>query len=98
MKESFDLMLISEWNGLSEQEIVSKVQDQVREALINQRFTVICGYNILRFDIPLLICRCVQYSLNKIDEIAKMRARDVSKSQLIVSTTETSPLRLVITS
>jgi hypothetical protein len=72
MKESIDPMLISEWNGLSEQEIVSKVQDQVREALINHRFTVICGYNILRFDIPLLICRCVQYSLNKIDEIAKM--------------------------
>jgi len=71
MKESIDPMLISEWNGLSEQEIVSKVQDQVREALINHRFTVICGYNILRFDIPLLIRRCVQYSLNKIDEIAK---------------------------
>lgn len=72
VKESIDPMLISEWNGFSEQEIVSKVQDQVREALINHRFTVICGYNILRFDIPLLICRCVQYSLDKIDKIAKM--------------------------
>jgi len=62
VKESIDPMLISEWNGFSEQEIVSKVQDQVREALINHRFTVICGYNILRFDVPLLICRCVQTS------------------------------------
>jgi DNA polymerase elongation subunit (family B) len=72
LKESIEPILISEWDGLSECEIVRKVQDQVRKALSSHRFAVICGFNILRFDIPLLICRCVQYSLDKHDVIAKM--------------------------
>lgn len=72
LKESIEPVFISEWDGLSECEIVKKTQDQVREALKNHRFTVVCGFNILRFDIPLLICRCVQNSLGKPDEVAKM--------------------------
>jgi DNA polymerase elongation subunit (family B) len=72
LKESTDPILISEWDGLNECEIVRKVQDQVREALRNHRFAVVCGFNILRFDIPLLICRCVQYQLANHNEIAKM--------------------------
>jgi DNA polymerase elongation subunit (family B) len=72
LKESIDPILISEWDGLNECEIVRKVQDQVREALRNHRFAVVCGFNILRFDIPLLICRCVQYQLANHNEIAKM--------------------------
>lgn len=72
LKEGIDPLLISEWNGLTECEIVRNVQDQVREAWMHHRFAVVCGFNILRFDIPLLICRCVQYQLGKHDEIAKM--------------------------
>jgi len=72
LKASIDSILISEWDGLSECKIVSKVKNQVREALGNHRFAVICGFNILRFDVPLLICRCTQYSLGKHNEIAKM--------------------------
>ena len=72
LKESIDPILISEWDGLNECEIVRKVQDHVREALRNHRFAVVCGFNILRFDIPLLICRCVQYQLGNHNEIAKM--------------------------
>lgn len=72
LKESIEPVLISEWDGLSECEIVRKVQDQVREAQKNHRFAVVCGFNILRFDIPLLTCKCVQYSLDKHDVIAKM--------------------------
>ena len=72
LKESIEPVLTSKWDGLSECEIVKKVQDQVREALKNHRFAVVCGFNILRFDIPLLICRCVQNSLGKPDEVAKM--------------------------
>lgn len=72
LKESIEPTLISEWHGLNECQIVSKVQDHVREAMNNHRFTVICGFNILRFDIPLLISKCVQHSLGKHDETAKM--------------------------
>ena len=72
LKESIEPILINEWDGLNECQIVSKVQDQVREAMISHRFTVICGFNILRFDIPLLICKCVQHQVGKPDEVAKM--------------------------
>lgn len=72
LKEKIDPILISEWDELTEQQIVSIVQDHIQEALRNHRFTVICGYNILRFDIPLLICRSVQYTLEKHDVVAKM--------------------------
>jgi len=70
--ETVEQILISEWNGLCECEIVKKVQEQVRDALMNHRFTVICGFNILRFDIPLLICRGVHYSLDRHDVITKI--------------------------
>jgi hypothetical protein len=72
LKENIDPVLISEWDGLNESGIARKVQDQVREAWRSHSFTVLCGFNILRFDIPLLICRCVQNSLDKHDVIAKM--------------------------
>jgi DNA polymerase elongation subunit (family B) len=72
LKENIDPILISEWDGFNECQIVEKVYEQVKQAMVSHRFTVICGFNILRFDIPLLICRCVQHSLGRHDEIAKM--------------------------
>lgn len=72
MKENIDPILTSEWNGLNECQIVEKVYEHVKQAMASHRFTVICGFNILRFDIPLLICKCVQHSLGKHDEITKM--------------------------
>jgi predicted PolB exonuclease-like 3'-5' exonuclease len=72
LKENLEPILINEWDGLNECEIVRKVQDQVREEWKNHRFAVVCGFNTLRFDIPLLICRCTQYQIGKHDEIAKM--------------------------
>jgi len=72
LKQVIDPILISEWDGLSEYEIVNEAQERVKEALRNHRFTVICGFNILRFDIPLLLCKCVQHSLEKHDVNTKM--------------------------
>ena len=65
-------ILTSEWDGVCEREIVVKLQNQVKEALKNHRFAAICGFNILRFDIPLLLCKCVQYSIDKHDVLTKM--------------------------
>ena len=65
-------ILLSEWDGFDEREIVKKLHDQIKEAFARYRFTVVCGFNILRFDIPLLILKFVQYSLGKHDEITKM--------------------------
>lgn len=72
LKESIEPILSSEWNGFSESEIVKNMQDQVKKARENYPFVVLCGFNILRFDIPLLTCRCAKYSLDKHDNIAKM--------------------------
>lgn len=65
-------ILLREWNGLDEKKIVTELQRQVRKALQNHGFTVICGYNILRFDIPLLICKSVHYSLGEHEAICQM--------------------------
>jgi len=65
-------VLLNEWNGMKEHEIVAKVQDHIRMALSSHRFTVIVGFNILRFDIPLLLCKSVQHSLGKHEEVSKM--------------------------
>jgi hypothetical protein len=72
LKTDVEPILFNEWDGLSEYDIVNKIQSQVKEALTNYRFTVICGFNILRFDIPLIICRCSHYLLEKQDVISKM--------------------------
>jgi len=72
LKEKIDPILISEWNGLNECQIVKNVHNQIKQTMMSHRFTVICGFNILRFDIPLLVCRYVQCSISKHDEVAKM--------------------------
>jgi len=72
LNKSIDPILVGEWQGFDECDIVKKTQDQVREAWMNHRFAVICGFNILRFDVPLLICKCVQYSLGNLIMLAKM--------------------------
>jgi len=72
LKENVDSVVFSEWNGLDECQIVDKVHEQVKRAMASHRFTVICGFNVLRFDVPLLTCRCVQHSLGKLDEVSKM--------------------------
>jgi DNA polymerase elongation subunit (family B) len=65
-------ILVSEWDGFDEREIVMKMQNQVKESLMNHDFTVLCGFNILRFDVPLLLSKCVEHSLGKHDVNAKM--------------------------
>lgn len=63
---------LKEWGELNEQEIVTKSQSYVKEALSSHRFTVICGFNILRFDIPLLLCKSTKYSLGRLEALSKM--------------------------
>jgi len=65
-------ILLKEWDELDERKIVMKVQEYVKKALRSYRFAVICGFNILRFDIPLLLCKSIQYSLGNHDIITKM--------------------------
>ena len=72
LDETIEPILLKEWGGLDERMIVVKLQSYVKEALRSHRFTVICGYNILRFDIPLLLCKSMQYHLGKQEVLSKM--------------------------
>ena len=72
LNEIIEPILLKEWDGLDERTIVTKLQNHVKEALRSHRFTVLCGYNILRFDIPLLLCKSKQHSLGKHEVLSKM--------------------------
>lgn len=72
LDKNIEPILLKEWDGLDERTIVTKLQGYVKEALSSHRFTVICGFNILRFDIPLLLCKSMKYSLGKLEALSKM--------------------------
>lgn len=72
LEKDIDTALFKEWGGLDERAIVSSLYDKVKVALTTHKFTVICGFNILRFDIPMLVLKAVNYGLDKHDELAKM--------------------------
>lgn len=65
-------VLFSEWNGFDERQITKQLQDHVKEAIASHKFIEIIGFGILRFDIPLLTARSVQYSLSTYNEALKM--------------------------
>ncbi len=60
LKNDLSPMIISEWKGNDEKMIVEQVLDQVNKSLGDSRFTDVIGFNILRFDIPMLICKSVE--------------------------------------
>lgn len=72
LKENVEFILFNEWDGLGERAIVAKVYDCANESLMEHRFTVICGFNVLRFDVPLLICKAVLYGIAKHEVVSKM--------------------------
>jgi len=72
LKEDVETVLLSEWDGLDERAIVAKTCDYVKKSLREHRFTVICGFNVLRFDVPLLICKAVLFRLSAHERITKM--------------------------
>jgi hypothetical protein len=60
LKQNIPPMIFAEWKGHNEKKIVELVLEQVNKSLGESRFTDVCGYNILRFDIPMLICKSVE--------------------------------------
>ena len=47
LKTNIEPILLSEWDGLSECDILSRVHNKIKETLANDRFTVVIGFNIL---------------------------------------------------
>lgn len=65
-------VLYSEWDGLDEKAIVSEVERTIRRTCSEYRFTTIVGFNILRFDVPLLVAKSGRTSQSGLEYISKM--------------------------
>jgi hypothetical protein len=72
LKRDFEPVLISEWDGLDEKAIVSEVERTIRKACGEHRFTTVVGFNILRFDVPLLVAKSGRASQSGLEYISKM--------------------------
>lgn len=72
LKRDIEPVLYSEWDGLDEKAIVSEVERMIRKTCSEYRFTTIVGFNILRFDIPLLVAKSGRASQSGLEYISKM--------------------------
>ena len=50
----------------------SRKRSKIKDSFKSYNFTVISGYNLLKFDIPLLTARCVKNSLNDLNMVSKI--------------------------
>lgn len=62
----------SEWELGSEQQVIERFYDYLYDLMEEARFLVVIGYNILRFDIPLLIQKGAKYGINSIENLNKL--------------------------
>lgn len=72
LKRDVEPVLHSEWDGLDEKAIVSEVERTVRRTCRGHRFTTVVGYNILRFDVPLLVAKSGRNTPSGLAYISKM--------------------------
>lgn len=72
LKREVEPVLYNEWDGLDEKAIVSEVERTVRKACAEHRFTTVVGFNILRFDVPLLVAKSGRVSQSGLEYISKM--------------------------
>jgi len=61
LEEEGDLKKFSEWELNSEEEVIRKFYSYVFDLINRADFLVVVGFGILRFDIPLLIQKGVDY-------------------------------------
>jgi len=72
LKRDVEPTLYSEWDGLDEKAIVSEVERTIRMTCSEHRFTTVVGFNILRFDVPLLVAKSGRASQSGLEYISKM--------------------------
>lgn len=58
-------VIFAEWKRLRERDIVKSAFRIIENVQAKHRFTIICGFNILRFDLPLLLVKAVQHRIKK---------------------------------
>lgn len=70
IEKSLELKSFTEWNLSSEERIIKDFYEYIEDRLSSQTKSVeVVGFNILRFDIPLLIQKGVEYKVKSLDEL-----------------------------
>jgi len=72
LHDEIEPILFNEWDDHTERQIVSEVEKLIKDTVNRYRFTVVCGYNILRFDIPLIVCKSIQDAPSNSNRLSKM--------------------------
>lgn len=68
---SQELLLFKEWES-SEEDILRRFYDKLEECLAKYRSFIVVGFNILRFDIPMLTFRAVKHDVRGLGKILEL--------------------------
>ena len=64
--------VFSEWSLRSEEVVIRSFYEYLNNLIAESKFLVVIGFNILCFDIPLLIQKGVEYSVGSLPELSKL--------------------------
>ena len=67
LREDVEPVFFSEWKEGNEEKVLISSRAFVEQMLRDHRFTVVVGFNILRYDIPLLVARAADYKVPVVD-------------------------------
>jgi len=62
----------NEWDLGSEEAVIRRFYEYLNDLIVESKFLVIIGFNILRFDIPLLIQKGVEYGVGSLHDLNKL--------------------------
>jgi len=63
LREDVEPVFFSEWKEGSEEKVITSSRAFLEQMLRDHRFTVVVGFNILRYDIPLHVARAADYKV-----------------------------------
>lgn len=72
LEKEAEFRIFSEWDLGNEKQVVKVFYSYFKDLLLKSEFLVIVGFNILRFDIPLLIQKAVEHGLAQVPELNKL--------------------------
>jgi len=72
LSRSITPQFFTEWDMGSEKSILMALLELLGRTLRGYRFTVVVGFNILRFDIPLIISRATELKISEISTHSKL--------------------------
>ena len=64
--------VFSEWDLGSEEAVIRRFYEYLNDLIAESKFLVIIGFNILRFDTPLLIQKGVEYGVDSLSDLNKL--------------------------